>query len=140
MSRAVSQHRISLAVLPVALSLSACGGGSDDSSNEVVPGHVLSVASAGGLATGTVRLDGAQITRGQNTFFVAFEPATTEVNGASTLMPAHGHGSVIPSLARDGDGYRISNVVFNMPGLWEVRLDLAVDGNSDRLIFSADAP
>jgi hypothetical protein len=46
----------------------------------------------------------------------------------------------MPSLTREGDGYRISNVVFNMPGLWEVRLDLAIGGKSDRLIFSADAP
>jgi hypothetical protein len=141
MSRTVSQVRRSLAAaLPVALSLCACGGSSEDSGNQVVPGQALSVASTAGLATGTVRLDGAQVARGQNTFLVAFDPSNTEVSGASTLMPAHGHGSVMPSLTREGDGYRISNVVFNMPGLWEVRLDLAVGGKSDRLIFSADAP
>jgi hypothetical protein len=142
MSRAASQVRRSLAAaaLPVALSLVACGGASDDSGNQVVPGQALSVASTDGLATGTVRLDGAEVTRGRNTFFVAFDPSTTEVSSASTLMPAHGHGSVVPSLAHEVDGYRISNVVFNMPGLWEVRLELAVDGKTDRLIFSADAP
>lgn len=141
MSRTVFQARRSLAAaLPLALSLCACGGSSEDSGNQVVPGRALSVASSGGLATGTVTLDGAEVARGPNTFFVHFDPATTEISSASTLMPAHGHGSVMPSLSHEGDGYRISNVVFNMPGLWEVRLELAVGGKSDRLIFSADAP
>jgi hypothetical protein len=92
------------------------------------------------LTVGTIRLDGARINRGPNVFHVDFDPATTEVRSASTLMPAHGHGSTEPSLERDGDGYRISDCVFSMPGLWEVRLELAIDGKSDRLIFNADAP
>jgi hypothetical protein len=141
MSRPTHEVRTSAFVaLTIGLSLSACGGASDDGMTEVVPGQALSVSSADRLAVGTVRVDGAQINRGRNAFLIDFDPTTTEVTSASTLMPAHGHGSLTPSLAREGDGYRISDVVFNMPGLWEVRLELAVDGQPDRLVFNADAP
>jgi hypothetical protein len=129
-----------LGALSVAVALSACGGTTDDHAAEVVPGQALSVASTGGLAVGSVRLDGDQVKRGTNVFLVAFDPAATVALGATTFMPVHGHGSVTPSLAREGDGYRISNVLFNMPGLWEVRLELDVGGKSDRLVFNADAP
>jgi len=128
-----------LAALSIALAVTACGG-DDDTTSEVVPGQTLRLSSTGGLTVGTIRLDGAQINRGPNVFHVDFEPTTTEVRSASTLMPAHGHGSIEPSLARDGDGYRISDCVFSMPGLWEVRLELAIDGRADRLVFNADAP
>jgi hypothetical protein len=140
MSRVVLAVPRSVFAALTALCLAACGSGDDEPTHEVVPGQALSVASTSGLAVGTIRVDGAQINRGQNAFLVIFDPSTTDVSSASTLMPAHGHGSVAPALAREGDGYRISNVVFNMPGLWEVRLELAIDGKPDRLVFNADAP
>lgn len=141
MSRLVFEvPRSAFAAIVAALCLAACGSGDGESSHEVVPGQPLSVASTGGLAVGTIRVDGVQINRGQNAFLVGFNPSTTEISSASTLMPAHGHGSVSPSFAREGDEYRISDVVFNMPGLWEVRLELAIDGKPDRLVFNADAP
>ena len=129
-----------VAALAVALGMTACGSTTDDQTTEVIPGQALSIASTGGLAVGTVRVDGTQIIRGRNTFLVNFDPSTTQVSDASTFMPVHGHGSLVPTLAREGDGYRISDVVFNMPGLWEVRLEIAVAGKPDRLVFNADAP
>jgi len=139
MVRATLSKQILLALL-VAMSSSACGSSSDAPKDQVVPGEPLTVGSTGGLAVGTVRLDGAQIVRGKNVFLVAFDPVRTEISGASTLMPVHGHGSVTPTVAREGDGYRLSDVIFNMPGLWEVRLDLAVAGKADHLVFNADVP
>jgi hypothetical protein len=140
MSATISRLRSSLLAFSAAASLWACGAGTDGPSSEVVAGRATSVPSSEGLAVGTVRLDGAQITRGPNAFLVGFDPAETEVVAATTFMPAHGHGSVTPSLARQADGYRISEVVFSMPGLWEVRLDLVVGGKPDHLVFNADAP
>jgi hypothetical protein len=123
-----------------ALLTAACGGEADPSTTEVVAGQALRVASANGLATGTVRLDGDQVARGKNAFLVDFDPSSTEISSASTMMPVHGHGSVTPTLSRSGTSYRLSDVVFNMPGLWEVRLDIAIDGRADRLVFDVDAP
>lgn len=123
-----------------ALLAAGCGASTDQASDRVVPGQTLDVTSAAGLARGTVRLDGASIVEGKNTFLVDFDPATTEITAASTLMPVHGHGSAAPTLSREGSGYRIADVVFNMPGLWEVRLDLDVAGKTDRFVFTADAP
>ena len=128
-----------------ALALSAafaegCSGTADTPNDEVVAGQALTVTSAGGLATGTVRLEGDHIAEGKNAFLVDFDPTTTEVISASTLMPVHGHGSATPTVAHDGSGYRISDVIFNMPGLWEVRLDIDVAGKPDRVVFNADAP
>ena len=129
-----------LALLLASLLAAGCGGETEPAANEVVAGRELHVSSANGIATGTVRLDGDQITRGRNAFLVDFEPSSTEITAAMTLMPVHGHGSVTPTLTRDGTSYRISDVVFNMPGLWEVRLEIALGGSPDRVVFNVDAP
>lgn len=55
-------------------------------------------------------------------------------------MPAHGHGSPeTPTVEEAENGmYSISNVVYSMPGHWEVRIDVTKDGTSDRIVAEYD--
>lgn len=140
MFRLSSLGPASIFAVTCTLAAFGCGSSSDSASSEVVPGRALSVRSAAGLAVGTIRLDGDQVSEGKNAFFVDFDPTATEVTSVSTLMPVHGHGSTTPTVTRNGAQYRISDVVFTMPGLWEVRLDIDVAGAPDRLVFDVDAP
>ncbi len=135
-----SSSIVAAVVLPCALVAAGCGASSDPASDLVVPGQALDVTSAAGLAKGTVRLDGTSIVEGKNAFVVDFDPSTTQITSASTLMPVHGHGSATPTVSREGGGYRVADVVFNMPGLWQVRLAIDVAGTPDRFVFAVDAP
>lgn len=117
-----------------------CSSGSDKPDNELVPGQTLDLVSPSGRATGHVRADGEQIVEGRNTLLVDFEPATTELVTVSALMPVHGHGIDPPSVSKTETGYRVSNVVFSMPGLWDVFLDVRLDGKTDRIEFTVDVP
>ncbi len=49
-------------------------------------------------------------------------------------MPEHGHGmNVVPSVMNLGEHhYRVRNVLFHMPGRWEIYFDLARDGITSR--------
>jgi hypothetical protein len=56
-------------------------------------------------------------------------------------MPAMGHGTPTPpTIQLDGAAYRVSNFIFAMPGLWQVMLDVGVNGANDRVDFSVDVP
>lgn len=50
-------------------------------------------------------------------------------------MPAHGHGgSVHPTIVAHGNGvYEVQNVLFYMPGLWELRSTLTSSGAADHV-------
>jgi len=68
------------------------------------------------------------------------DDATVMVYGG---MPAHKHG--FPSNPRVtenlGNGrYRIEGVKFNMPGRWEMWLNVRAMGKDDKVIFSFDVP
>ena len=70
------------------------------------------------------------------------EPVSGATVTAEPWMPAHGHGSSeepVVEASEDMAGmYTISNVVFTMPGHWEVRIDVAHEGVSDRLVAEYD--
>jgi len=55
-------------------------------------------------------------------------------------MPLHGHGSDRPSLITEtGDGlYHLTEVSFTMPGQWELRTQLTVDGLTEYAVFTVD--
>jgi hypothetical protein len=120
--------------------LPGCGAGSDAPRDELVPGTTLDLVSSDGRATGHVRAEGEQIVEGKNALLVEFEPAATELVTASALMPVHGHGIVPPSVSRTATGYRVGNVIFPMPGLWDVFLDVRLTGKISRIEFTVDVP
>lgn len=72
--------------------------------------------------------------RGENTWVIkvvdtsAGSPVECELD-VTPFMPEHNHGSPTqPNVKRLGEGeYEITNIVFNMSGLWEMRFDVICD-------------
>lgn len=84
----------------------------------------------------------APIKLGKNMLRVTF-PADedAELVSASTLMPAHGHGSAPPTIEpAEGGGFMMRDLVFFMSGRWEVRLEIRVAGRDDEAIVAVDVP
>ncbi len=67
------------------------------------------------------------------------EPLVGAKLGAEPWMPAHGHGSnTTPVVSELGGGnYRVDDLVFEMPGNWEVRLEVELHDHSDRFVLPA---
>ncbi len=83
---------------------------------------------------------------GKNSWVVQVLDATgAPVDGATLsvkpFMPAHGHGaSVTPTATGQGNGeYRIDDLVFSMPGVWQTTLTLG-GVVSDSVVFSFCVP
>ena len=55
-------------------------------------------------------------------------------------MPDHGHGSDrSPEVSRtEQDLYLIENVVYTMPGFWELRVEVMTQSGADTLVFELD--
>ena len=124
-----------------AAALPACGSSSEDTPAELQAGSTLTVASSDGTATGHVSVEGPAIVEGPNSFLVEFEPSATELVTASALMPVHGHGTPAPpTVSALSPGYRIDRMMLNMSGLWDVFLDVRVEGESSRIEFTVDVP
>jgi hypothetical protein len=123
-------------------SVVACGSSEDTADiARLTAGQQLTHASADGHAVVHVDVVGGALVEGKNAFSVWFEPETTELTGASALMPVHGHGiDRTPTIEKTGEGYRVGELVFYMSGLWNVHLDLNVDSHADHLEFSIDVP
>jgi len=125
----------------VLVAATACSGGSETPSDQLEPGETIAISALHGAANGRVTLDGDALIEGRNTFLVDLSPPETDLSRASALMPSHGHGSPTPAnITRTTTGYRVSNLVFSMPGLWNVLLDVDVAGRQDRIEFSVDIP
>jgi hypothetical protein len=80
---------------------------------------------------------------GKNTVTVTFpEHANVDLASVSALMPAHGHGSAPPAIARseNGDGFVVSNLVLYMSGRWELRLDFRMDDRDDEAVVVVEVP
>ena len=130
-----------LATIATALIATACGSAAETPSDQVEPGRSTSVAALKGHTTGHVSVDGTSIVQGPNAFLVDFDPSETQLTNASALMPSHGHGSPKPaSIAQTDTGYRVSDMILSMPGLWNVFLDVQVGDTPDRVEFSVDVP
>ena len=125
----------------VGAALPACGSSSDPTPAELEAGSTLTVASSDGTATGHVRVDGSAIVEGPNSFLVDFDPSQTELVAASALMPVHGHGTPAPpTVSSLSPGYRIDRMMLNMSGIWDVFLDVRVEGKTSRIEFTVDVP
>ncbi len=57
------------------------------------------------------------------------EPAEGAQIDVEPWMPAHGHGSSTEAVVHEvGEGlYEVEDLSFSMPGIWEVRIDVAFD-------------
>jgi hypothetical protein len=83
---------------------------------------------------------------GKNAFRVALEEIATGaplVGAAITVrprMPSMGHTALEePTVIEDGGGiYQVSNVIFSMPGTWEVYFRVSQDSLIDEALFSYD--
>jgi hypothetical protein len=127
-------------LLGVLLSV-GCSGGSERPSNQLEPEQTITVSALHGQASGQVSVDGHTLVEGENAFLVELSPSGADLAQASALMPAHGHGSPTAAvISRTTTGYRVSNLVFSMPGLWNVLLDVDIAGQRDRIEFSVDIP
>ncbi|MFP4598508.1 MAG: FixH family protein [Persicimonas sp.] len=53
-------------------------------------------------------------------------------------MPGHGHGSPeTPSVTETSAGnYHVTNIVYSMPGTWDLRIDVDTDEVSDRFVVT----
>jgi hypothetical protein len=127
-------------VITAGLAIGGCSSSTDHPDNELIAGQTLDVVSPSGRAKGHVRADAARIVEGKNALLVDFEPVSTELVTVSALMPVHGHGIDPPSVSKTDTGYRVTDVTFSMPGLWDVFLDVRLDGTADRLEFTVDVP
>ncbi|HVW25611.1 MAG TPA: hypothetical protein VHC69_09585 [Polyangiaceae bacterium] len=118
----------------------ACGS-SGTPANELEQGKTLTVASAEEAIETHVSAEGGHYAQGKNTFLVAFDPSKTVLDMASAFMPVHGHATPAPpTISQTSDGYRISNFIFSMPGIWDVTLDVTLENKSDKVEFTLDVP
>ncbi len=105
-------------------------------------GDTLRLESTGGLLLADIELVGDRIIQGENVFAVALDPVDADalagVTQASAFMPAHGHGTSLPVVSVEGDGFRVSELMLFMPGRWDVTFELDVAGAHDQLEFTVD--
>ena len=118
------------AMLALALLATSCG-----SADEVSTTNEGSIAiSAEPVST---------IRRGANLFMVTVqtvEPVTTV--DATVFMPSMGHGS--PSdprvVTEQPTKFRLENVVFTMPGTWELRVQVSSAHGKGERVFRYEVP
>ena len=114
----------------------ACGDTATDGAGQDGP-----VVSEQGLYEAHITPEPAQPSTGENTLMIhLMDREGNNVEGADLgvepWMPAHGHGSPETPVVEDlGDGiYEVDNLVYSMPGHWEVRIEIKNDGHSDRIV------
>lgn len=109
----------------------------------------LLLASCGGadeVATesGDIAMNVAPLTtvaRGSNTFTVRVDhPHAVELE-ATLWMPSMGHGAGDPRVVKvDDRTYRLEDVVFSMPGTWDIRMRVACTHGIATRTFRYEVP
>lgn len=104
----------------------------------------VSLPSERGQAVVQISLVGDSIVRGENDFeveLISTMPGTGgELVSASGFMPAHGHGTVAPSIELSSGGFVVEDLPLYMPGRWEITFELRVHGLKDAVTFPVDVP
>ncbi len=101
------------------------------------------------MATGEFRLASSFVpdpsVTGKNSLTLRLsEPGGAAVSGASfsiePWMPAHGHGSsIVPQVVELGDGeYQSDDLIFTMPGTWEVRIAVDAAARHDYFVLTRE--
>ncbi len=103
-----------------------------------------SATTPSGVVVSLVSTDPAVPDVGDNTWVLALERDGAAVDGVSPRvepwMPLHGHGLVPPEYVgtpTDPGVYAVPTFDLIMPGLWEIRVDLAAAGEEpDEVVFT----
>lgn len=79
--------------------------------------------------------------RGTNTFTLKTATDATKVE-IYPWMPSMGHGSPEdPTIVKEQDGsYRLENVVFSMPGAWELKVNVTCPNRHGMRAFRYEVP
>ena len=124
------------------LAIGAGCGDADDSEPEANDGQV---ESALGEFQGVFAHDPVSPQTGEATLDMELTDASgAAVAGADISvepwMPAHGHGSPeTPQVSETEAGrYQVTNIVYSMPGEWELRIDVDAGGTTDRFVLTYD--
>jgi hypothetical protein len=131
------------AAIVVAIAATACVAPPDEEpvSFEDEP---VSLPSERGQAIVRISLAGDAIVRGENDFEVELISTSPGVEGelvaASGFMPAHGHGTVPPTIDASNGAFLVEDLVLYMPGRWEITFELRVHGLEDAVTFPVDVP
>jgi nitrogen fixation protein FixH len=107
-------------------------------------------ATSGAAATGELRLSPTfspePSVTGRNAMQLRLsDPSGGAVDGAQFAielwMPAHGHGgSSVPTVTERGGGkYESDDLIFTMPGEWEVRILVDAGERHDAFVFEREA-
>lgn len=123
--------------LPIVFVLGAalvgCGdpGAADDG--------VLPTSSERGTFALDISHDDGMFRRGSNSFAVRATDSLghpASVVGVTARMPGHDHGSTPPRIDCAEGLCRVSDLVLEMPGRWEITLQLSRPGEADRALLS----
>ena len=119
------------------LLVAGCSSDSDDPASAD-----KSVKSDNGIFTGTFSPSPAEPIVGTNALDAVLsggdmKPVLGATLAVTPWMPAHGHGSsVTPTVTVGGEGkYAIDQIVYGMPGEWELRVDVDAGELSDRFVL-----
>lgn len=128
-----------MGVLAVLCALAATGCGNDEETREPT---VLEVTSKAALYRGTFT---ASPTLGHNEIRVQLSgadgsPLEEALVASDVWCPEHGHGSSdTPMCSEHGQGsYLVNNVVFTMPGVWDVHVYVSSEAGYDELTATYD--
>lgn len=127
-------------MIEVCLGLCLVGCGAPDPDEKAASGPVT---SEHGLFVGELSFQPDPPSVGENSLELWLESAGVPVTGAlvnvETYMPAHGHlNQAGTMLALEPGSYRTDHVVYNMPGTWELTLNIAAEAGTDRLVVDYD--
>lgn len=130
---------ITINKLLLALAVAGCSVSDPESSVPAGP-----VTSSAGLYVGEFEFQPSPPEVGENTLAFHVEATGAAVVGADvqleSYMPAHGHASGQSlGVSEIGDGnYETSTIVYNMPGTWELTIEISAGAGTDTFVLSYD--
>lgn len=137
MEHSIGRVRVLVGLLACALGQLGCG---DDT--EVRAPSEVSVTSKAALYEGTFTASPAV---GHNEVWLRLahadgSPLEGALVASDVWCPEHGHGSGdMPMCSEHGHGsYLVNNVVFTMPGTWDMHVYVSAEAGYDELVVSYD--
>jgi hypothetical protein len=127
-----------LTAVALAWMLVGCGAPTEDMSVPSGP-----VKSEHGLYVADLSFDPNPPAVGENSLQLRLETAGQPVVGADvaveTYMAAHGHMNTAGSMmGLDAGNYRCDDVVYNMPGTWQLTLKISALSGNDQVVVGYD--
>jgi hypothetical protein len=125
--------------LCAATSTACLGCGAHDDGG---PRAAVTIESAAGLYSATARATPDPPRIGRNALELVVRdrdgtPLSGAILSATTFMPAHAHGATAPPAIVDvgGGRYAVSDVVYSMPGLWSLAIEVRGPSGVDRMLL-----